>query len=85
MKALWLICSCMVFWLQPLAGGVQRPGEGAVVADLAGAGAGGRWPGYKPGVAVLGAEDDVENDLAKRLRHKVRLFELCCPNQSWSL
>jgi hypothetical protein len=34
----------------------------------------------KPGVAVLGAEDDVENDLAKGLRHKERWFELNRPN-----
>jgi hypothetical protein len=34
----------------------------------------------KPGTAVLGAEDDVENDLAKRLWHKERWFELSRPN-----
>ena len=39
----------------------------------------------QPGAAVLGAEDDVENDLAKGLRHKERLFELSCPNQSGTL
>ena len=39
----------------------------------------------KPGAAVLGAEDDVENDLAKGLRHKKRLFELSRPNQSETL
>jgi hypothetical protein len=36
----------------------------------------------KPGAAVLGAEDDVENHLAKGLRHKERWFELSRPNQS---
>lgn len=35
----------------------------------------------KPGAAVFGAEDDVENDLAKGLRHRIRLFELSRPNQ----
>jgi hypothetical protein len=36
----------------------------------------------KPGAAVLGAEDNVENDLAKRLRHKERWFEQSRPNRS---
>jgi hypothetical protein len=36
----------------------------------------------KPGAAVLGAKDNVENDLAKGLRHKERWFELSRPNPS---
>jgi hypothetical protein len=39
----------------------------------------------QPGAAVLGAEDDVENDLAKGLRHKERLSELSRANQSGTL
>ena len=35
----------------------------------------------KPGAAVLGAKNNVENDLAKGLRHKERWFELS-PNPS---
>ena len=45
------------------------------------------WPDgwVKPGAAILGAEDDVQDDLAKGLRHKERLFELSRPNPSGTL
>jgi hypothetical protein len=38
--------------------------------------------GVKPGAAVLGAEDGVENNLAKGLRHKECWFDLSRSNRA---
>jgi hypothetical protein len=37
--------------------------------------------GVEPGAAVLGAKDDVKDDLAEGLRHRRGLFECICPNE----